>query len=119
MIRDRSNDARSLDDALRDLKRLSWDQRNASYYLQGRGYTEADVEHAVSDAMGTDMHSWFESHVGGTDDPPFDDLLALVGLRIDRSDKTWQLAEIAGASPRQLAMREHWLTGARRSFWGD
>jgi predicted metalloprotease with PDZ domain len=109
MIRDKSSNARSLDDALRALKKLSWDQPNASYYLQGRGYTEADVEHAVSQVMGSDMHSWFESHVGGTDDINFDELLALAGLKLDRSEKRWTISPISGASPRQVALRDAWL----------
>lgn len=111
LIRDRTNNARSLDDALRALKALSWDQPNASYYLQGRGYTEADVEHAVSQAMGTDMHAWFERYVGGTEDLPFDDILALAGLRLDRGAGAWVLADAPDATTHQRAVRAAWLAG--------
>src|SRR5690348_11298676 len=75
LIRARSENARALDDAFRNLRRLSWEQPNASYYLQGRGYTEEDVEHAVSEAAGTDLHEWFTRHVGGVEDPDFDEVL--------------------------------------------
>lgn len=111
MIRDRSNSTRSLDDALRTLKRLSWDQPNASYYLQGRGYTEGDVEHAVSQAMGTDMHAWFQRYVAGTEDLPFDDILALAGLRLDRTGKSWTLADLPNATEHQRTVRAGWLAG--------
>lgn len=113
MIRDRSNGARSLDDALRALKRRSWDQPNASYYTQGRGYTEADVEQAVSEAMGTNMHAWFEHYVAGTEDLPFDDILALGGLRLDRAGKSWVLADIPNATAHQRLVRDGWLTGRK------
>ena len=111
MIRGSSGNARSLDDAARNLKRLSWDQPNASYYLQGRGYTEADVEHAVSEAMGRDMHDWFERYVGGTDDPPIDEALALAGLKLVRSASAWSLEEMPDATAAQRAVREGGLTG--------
>ena len=109
MIRDQSNNVRSLDDALRALKELSWDKPNASYYLQGRGYTEADVEQAVSQAMGRNMHSWFEQYVGGTDDIDFDEILALAGLKLDRSATRWTISEVPNASSRQVAIRDVWL----------
>lgn len=114
MIRDRSDDARSLDDALRALKALSWDRPSASYYLQGRGYTEADVERAVSQVMGTDMHAWFDEHVGGTADIDFDRVLALAGLKLDRSEPRWTIAEVPEASPRQVALRDAWLADSHR-----
>ena len=60
--------------------RLMTRKPNASYYLQGRGYTEDDVEAAVSEAAGTDLHAWFVHCVGGTDDVDFDTVLAGAGL---------------------------------------
>jgi predicted metalloprotease with PDZ domain len=111
MIRGRTANARSLDDALRALKRATWDQPAATYYLQGRGYTEGDVERAVSAAAGTDMSDFFARHVAGRDDPPFDAALAHAGLRLVRGDTTWAIEEIPGATPAQLRVREGWLTG--------
>src|SRR3569623_2605263 len=81
-IRVRTNDRRSLDAALRALKKRSWDAPRASYYLQGRGYTELDVEKAVSEAAGTDLHDWFARYVDGTAELPFAETLAKVGLRL-------------------------------------
>ena len=111
LIRSRSNGTRSLDDAFRNLKKLSWEQPNASYYLQGRGYTEADVERAVSEAAGMDMHDWFEHHVGGTDDMDYDQALGWAGLRLVRGDDGWRIEEQPGATAEQLRIREGWITG--------
>ncbi|CAA9314085.1 MAG: hypothetical protein AVDCRST_MAG40-1142, partial [uncultured Gemmatimonadaceae bacterium] len=80
MIRAASGGARSLDDVLRLLVRRTWDEApNESYYLQGRGYTEDDVERAASEVYGRDLRPWFERHVGGTVDVPWDETLALAG----------------------------------------
>jgi predicted metalloprotease with PDZ domain len=65
LIRHRSHNARALDDAFRNLKQRVWNAPNTSYYLQGRGYAEEDVERAVSVASDTNMRDWFERHVGG------------------------------------------------------
>ena len=111
LIRERSGNTRALDDAFRNLRRLSWEQPNASYYLQGRGYTEADVERAVSDAAGTDLHAWFERHVGGTDDMDYDAVLAGAGLRLERQGDEWRIVPVPDATPAQLRVRSGWETG--------
>jgi predicted metalloprotease with PDZ domain len=111
LIRAKSNNTRSLDDAFRNLRRLSWEQPNASYYLQGRGYTEADVERAVSEAAGADLHSWFEQHVGGTEDPDYDEAFSWLGLRLVRDERGWSLEEVPNASPAQVLVRAGWISG--------
>jgi predicted metalloprotease with PDZ domain len=112
-IRTRTNNRRSLDDALRALKRRSWDAPKASYYLQGRGYTELDVERAVSEAAGADLHGWFERYVGGTEELPFAEALANVGLRLTaRGDSThhgFVVEPDTSATQEQLARRALWL----------
>ena len=110
-IRSRTDNARSLDDAFRNLRRLSWEQPNASYYLQGRGYTEDDVERAVSEAAGTDLHDWFTSHVGGTEDPDYDTVLAAAGLRLVRNGDQWSIEEMPNATAAQLRIRNGWIAG--------
>jgi predicted metalloprotease with PDZ domain len=114
MIRARSENARSLDDVLRLLKERTWDAPPASYYLQGRGYTEADVERAASDVYGADLHDWFESYVGGTEELPWRETLALAGLALEvsaDSARAYSLREIPQASEAQLRVREGWLSG--------
>ena len=110
-IRSRTNNARSLDDAFRNLRRLSWEQPNASYYLQGRGYTEEDVERAVSEAAGTDLHAWFTGHVGSTEDPDYDTVFSEAGLRVVRNGDQWSIEEMPNATTAQRHIRDGWITG--------
>jgi predicted metalloprotease with PDZ domain len=114
-IRNRTNNAKSLDDAFNNLKQRVWNAPKASYYLQGRGYTEDDVERAVSAAAGVDMHDWFEKHVGGTEDMDYDEALAWAGLKLVRPDSgSWRIEEIPGAALDQLRVRSGWLSGLAR-----
>jgi predicted metalloprotease with PDZ domain len=111
-IRHQTGNTKSLDDAFNDLKHRVWDAPKASYYLQGRGYTEDDVEQAVSAAAGTDMHTWFAQHVGGTDDMDYDAALSWAGLKLLRAESgQWQIEEMPDATPEQLKIRNGWLTG--------
>ncbi|HEX7019138.1 MAG TPA: hypothetical protein VF159_03955 [Gemmatimonadaceae bacterium] len=108
-IREHTGNARSLDDAFRLLRDRTWNAPNASYYLQGRGYTEQDIERAVSDVAGVDMHQWFERCVGGTDDVNFDEVLAPAGVRLIRD--TWTIEPIANPTPAQRKVRDGWVSG--------
>jgi predicted metalloprotease with PDZ domain len=111
-IRHRSNNAKSLDEAFNNLKQRVWDAPRASYYLQGRGYTEGDVERAVTDAAGTNMHDWFERHVGGTEDMDYDEVLGWAGLKLVRTESgPWRIEAIPDATPEQLRVRLGWVTG--------
>jgi len=116
-IRTRTNDSRSLNDALRALKKRSWDAPRASYYLQGRGYTEEDVEKAVSEAAGTDLHDWFARYVGGTEELPFAESLAKIGLTLtmsgDSTQRKYTVAPAHDATNEQLARRARWLGSTR------
>ena len=111
-IRAKTNNAKALDDVFNELKRRTWNARNATYYLQGRGYTELDVERAASAVAGEDMHAWFERYVGGTDDLDYDALLARAGLRLVRGD-AWRIEELPNATPEQVRIRQGWNTGRR------
>ena len=110
-IRQQTNNAKSLDDAFNNLKRRSWDAKRASYYLQGRGYTEDDVERAVSEAAGVDMADWFQRHVGGTEDMDYDTALGWAGLTLARDSTAWRIEPRQDASAQQLRIRIGWLTG--------
>ena len=112
MIRAESRGVRSLDDVLRLLTRRVWDEAPAaSYYLRGRGYTEADVERAASDVLGRDLGGWFAQYVGGTGDLPWADLLRPVGLTLDTAGAlgAWTVAEDPRATAGQVRLREAWL----------
>lgn len=110
-LRARSANQHSLDDVFNALKRRTWNAPAASYYLQGRGYSERDVELAASEVAGEDLHPWFEQYVGGTDDLDYDALLARAGLHLVRGGEEWKLEEIPGASAAQRTVREGWATG--------
>jgi predicted metalloprotease with PDZ domain len=111
-IRSKTNNQKSLDDVFNELKRRTWSAPNASYYLQGRGYTELDVERAASAVAGEDLHPWFERHVGGTEDVDYEPLLAKLGLRLVRGD-AWRIEEVPGATPEQIRIRDGWNSGRR------
>ena len=115
-IRARTGNTKSLDDVLRVLKARTWDAPSASYYLQGRGYTEEDVERTASAVALTDLHPWFERYVGGTEDPPFAETLALAGMRLvttgDGASLSYRIEDAPDATETQHAVRDGWLTGA-------
>ena len=102
----------TLDDVFESLKRRSWSAPTSSYYLQGRGYTEADVERAASEVAGEDLHGWFERYVAGTEDLDYDALLAKAGLRLVRGER-WAIEELPDATPAQLVVRRGWTTGRK------
>ena len=111
-LRAKSANQHSLDDVFNALKRRTWNAPKASYYLQGRGYTERDVELAASEIAGEDMHPWFERYVGGTEDLDYDALLARAGLRLTRGTP-WTIEEVPTATPAERAVRQGWITGKR------
>ena len=118
-IRSRSSNTRSLDDALRLLEKRTWEAPSDSYYLQGRGYTEKDIEEVVSEAAGADMHDWFERYVGGVEELPFARTLALAGMAVSPrgvgDDREYEVRELPNSTAEQLRVRVGWLTGTTSS----
>ena len=114
-IRGHTNNRKSLDHAFRLLRDRTWGAPNASYYLQGRGYTEDDIVQAASDAAGVDMRAWFDRHVGGTDDMDYDEVLAAAGMKLVRDAATnaagWHVEPLADATPAQVRIRDGWVSG--------
>jgi predicted metalloprotease with PDZ domain len=75
MIRDGSDNRRSLDDVLRELYR--------SAYKKNRGFTSADWWPAVSRAAGgRSFTEFYEKYIDGREPFPWDSILPLAGLRI-------------------------------------
>jgi predicted metalloprotease with PDZ domain len=81
MIRDASNNARSLDDVMRTVYRTAW--------KTGRGFTAQDWWGAVSQAAGSRAFADFNArYVDGREAYPWDSVLPLAGLKLQR-DTTW------------------------------
>jgi predicted metalloprotease with PDZ domain len=80
LVRDGSNNARSLDDVMKAVYRDS--------YLGGRGFTEEQWWRAVSEAAGGLPFEAFEArYIDGREPYPWSELLPLAGLRL-RADVT-------------------------------
>jgi predicted metalloprotease with PDZ domain len=71
-IRDATDGARSLDDVFR----LLWER----YYAQRRGYPEDGFQTAAEEVAGRPLDDFFARYVSGTDELPYDEVLAVVGL---------------------------------------
>jgi len=71
-IRDATDGARGLDDVMR----LLWER----HYEQGRGYPEDGFQTAAEEVAGRSLDDFFSRYVAGTDELPYDETLAIVGL---------------------------------------
>ncbi len=75
LIRDGSNNARSLDDVMRQLYQIT--------YKKGRGFTGADWWPAVSKAAGGRSFAEFNArYIDGREPFPYDQVLPLAGMRM-------------------------------------
>jgi predicted metalloprotease with PDZ domain len=82
-IRARTNGRRSLDDVLKQMYDECYLKApNASYYLQGRGYTQADFVRILSEVAETDMSRFYDRYIRGVETLPYDEAFAGVGLRL-------------------------------------
>jgi predicted metalloprotease with PDZ domain len=75
LVRDASNNARSLDDVLQSVYRDS--------YVGGRGFTEDEWWRAVSEAAGGfSFEAFHDAYIDGREPYPWAELLPLAGLRL-------------------------------------
>ena len=83
LIRGKTNGKASLDDVMRRMyEEFYLKSPNATYYLRGRGYTSEDFQRVASDVAGVDLSDFFARHVRSVEVPPYDEVLAYVGLRL-------------------------------------
>ncbi|HEU4464610.1 MAG TPA: PDZ domain-containing protein, partial [Gemmatimonadota bacterium] len=75
-IRDATEGARGLDDVMRLLIER--------YYAQGRGYPEDGFQAAAEEVAGRSLDEFFVRYVAGTDELPYAETLAVVGLDASR-----------------------------------
>ncbi len=85
LIRGRTSGRASLDDVMRRMyDEFYLKSPNATYYLRGRGYTDEDFQRLASEVAGFDLSEFFTRHVRGVEPPPYEEVLAFVGLRLVR-----------------------------------
>jgi predicted metalloprotease with PDZ domain len=80
-IREQSKGRRSLDDVMRAM----WERYGRDFYegkVLGQGITEAEVEALFEEISGVRLKRFFERYVHGTEDIPFDKLLAPFGVKL-------------------------------------
>ncbi|MCA1815274.1 MAG: PDZ domain-containing protein [Acidobacteria bacterium] len=76
-IRHDTAGAHSLDDVMRSLYE--------NFYKRGRGFTEEDFVSTVSRISGRDYKDFFRRYVVGTEVPPYDQIFAYAGYRLERA----------------------------------
>jgi predicted metalloprotease with PDZ domain len=86
-IREQTKGRRSLDDVMRAL----WERYGRDFHegkVLGQGIAEDDVEALFEEVSGVRLKRFFDRYVRGTDDLPFDKLLAPFGIGLvdDRKD---------------------------------
>ena len=103
LLREATENHQSLDTLLRAM--------NERYAHQHRPYADtAAIEALASELAGRDLSEFFRRYVAGTDQIPFDDILARGGFRLTRSgDKSRVTDALVTGLP--LAIRESILTG--------
>ena len=103
LLRDSTNNRQSLDSLLRAM--------NQRYAQQHRPYADtAAIESLAGELAGRDLSDFFRRYVAGTDDIPFDDILARGGFRVDHSGQKTRVSD-APVTGLPLAIRESILSG--------
>jgi predicted metalloprotease with PDZ domain len=88
LIRGKTEGRRSLDDVMRRAyEEFYLKSANDSYYLKGRGFTLEEFERLASEVTGIDLSEFFARHVRAPVQPPYDEALGYVGLRLTRSQE--------------------------------
>lgn len=110
LIRDATDNHRSLDDVMRSL--------NDNFAKQHRFYNDsADIEATVESVAGRPFQDFFTRYVSGTDELPYVEILAKAGLRLSQShnvhnnEDAYSVTEAPDASEKQRRIREGLLHG--------
>ncbi len=106
-VRAHTAGAKTLDDVLRLLWQRCWKGATTTYYLQGHGYSDADVLQALNDVSGSDFTDFFRRYVSGVEELPYDATLAKVGLKLVAG-----AIEVDAAAPESARrLGDAWLAG--------
>src|SRR5258708_6798147 len=111
LIRDRTNDEKSLDDVLRSL--------GSDFAKEGKYYRDSlDIRLTAEKIAGASFEEFFRQYVSGTDPLPYEQVLAKAGLRVGdqivkwnskeppRRPERWVREQNAGAVLRLVVRRE-------------
>lgn len=112
-VRARTAGEKTLDDVMRLLWQRLWNGATTSYYLQGHGYTGADVRQALNDLTRTDFTDFFSRYVSGVEELPYGGTLAKVGLRLatDAGSSEYRIEPDPDASDDERRLGQAWLEG--------
>jgi predicted metalloprotease with PDZ domain len=103
LLRESTDNRESLDTLLRAM--------NQRYAQQHRPYADtAAIESLASELAGRNLSDFFRRYVAGTDDIPFDEILARGGFRLEGSGHNIRVTD-ASVSGLPAAIRESILTG--------
>lgn len=92
-IRDATDGAASLDDCMRGLYER--------YFEQGQGVPEDGVQQMAEEVAGRPLDGFFAAYVHGTEELPYDSLLAVVGLTARQVADTTRPAATLGLTARK------------------
>ncbi len=111
LLRGRTEGRTSLDDVMRRAyQQFYLDSPPATYYLRGRGYTTEEFQQVAADVAGFDLADFFTRYVRGTEQLPYDEAFAYVGLRLTPGSP-YRIEEIPNASAQAKELRRAWLQG--------
>lgn len=92
-VRDATDGARGLDDIMRGLYER--------YYQQNEGVPEDGIQRMAEEISGRPLDEFFAAYVHGTDELPYDSLLAVVGLAASEVPDTTKPAATLGLAVRK------------------
>ena len=82
-IRQRTQNAKSLDDVFRFLYKNFYEGPNATYYLRGRGFQEQDFLKALNTVTGSDFSDFWQRNIAGHVELDYNRYLMAAGLYLD------------------------------------
>jgi len=81
LIRERTNNGKSLDDVLRTM--------NTEFAKQGKTYRDSlDVERTAEKIVGSSFEEFFQKYVAGSEPFPYREILGLAGLQLHTAERT-------------------------------
>ena len=93
LIRDRTDNEKSLDDVLRAM--------NTDFAKQGKTYRDSvDIRREAEKVAGGSFEDFFRDYVAGAEPPPYQHILALAGLELRTTE---QIRPVLGFSPQRAA----------------